>query len=69
MEAQLNARPQEIIEMWMANKTDWIVIDEIQKQPKLLDVVHQGVHSHKIKFALTGSSARKLRRGATPRSI
>lgn len=44
-------------------KTEWVVLDEIQKVPKILDVVHQLIESTKIKFALTGSSARKLKRG------
>jgi predicted AAA+ superfamily ATPase len=39
------------------------VIDEIQKAPKLLDLVHQQIESSRFKFALTGSSARKLRHG------
>lgn len=47
---------------------DWVVIDEIQKQPALLDEVHRMIENPltwgKIKFALTGSSARKLKRGA-----
>lgn len=42
----------------------WIIIDEIQKAPKLLDVVHQLIHTKNLKFALTGSSARKLKRGS-----
>jgi predicted AAA+ superfamily ATPase len=42
---------------------DWVVIDEVQKVPKLLDVVHLEIEKRKIKFALTGSSARKLKRG------
>jgi predicted AAA+ superfamily ATPase len=42
----------------------WIVIDEVQKIPAILDVVHVGIQRHKIKFELTGSSARKLKRGA-----
>lgn len=42
----------------------WIVIDEVQKIPKLLDIVHHLIESKKIKFALSGSSARKLKRGA-----
>ena len=42
----------------------WIVIDEVQKAPKLLDVVHQLIQKKKLKFALTGSSARKLKRGS-----
>jgi len=42
-----------------------VVIDEIQKTPKLLDVVHFLIESKKVpqKFILTGSSARKLKRG------
>ena len=39
-------------------------IDEIQKIPSLLDEVHALIESHKMRFILTGSSARKLRRGA-----
>jgi predicted AAA+ superfamily ATPase len=39
-----------------------VVIDEIQKLPKLLNEVHRLIEEHKIKFLLTGSSARKLRR-------
>jgi predicted AAA+ superfamily ATPase len=39
-----------------------VVIDEIQKLPKLLDEVHRLIEEKQIKFLLTGSSARKLRR-------
>jgi predicted AAA+ superfamily ATPase len=46
------------------NTPDWIIIDEVQKIPKLLDVVHHLIETRKIKFALTGSSARKLKRGS-----
>lgn len=43
-----------------------VVIDEIQKVPALLDVVHQQIESrNQRRFILTGSSARKLRRDAT----
>ncbi|OFZ78903.1 MAG: hypothetical protein A2583_11905 [Bdellovibrionales bacterium RIFOXYD1_FULL_53_11] len=41
----------------------WVVIDEVQKAPKLLDLVHLLIEKHKLKFVLTGSSARKLKRG------
>ena len=41
---------------------DWIIIDEIQKVPQLLDEVHRLIENKKLKFILTGSSARKLRR-------
>lgn len=39
------------------------VIDEVQKIPQLLDEVHWLIENRGIKFALCGSSARKLRRG------
>lgn len=39
-----------------------VVIDEIQKVPLLLDEVHKLIEDEKIKFALTGSSARKLKK-------
>ncbi len=45
-------------------KIDWVVIDEVQKAPKLLDLVHLFIESSSLKFALTGSSARKLKKGS-----
>ncbi len=41
---------------------DWVVIDEIQKIPALLDEVHRLIEEKKFRFVLTGSSARKLKR-------
>jgi uncharacterized protein len=41
-----------------------IVIDEVQKLPSILDEVHRLIHKRKLCFLLTGSSARKLKRGA-----
>jgi len=42
----------------------WIVVDEVQKAPFLLDEVHRQIETHKNRFfALTGSSARKLKKG------
>jgi predicted AAA+ superfamily ATPase len=40
----------------------WICIDEIQKLPSLLDEVHRLMEEKKYQFALSGSSARKLKR-------
>ncbi len=40
----------------------WIVVDEIQRLPGLLNYVHQLIEEKKWKFILTGSSARKLRK-------
>lgn len=48
----------------LKGKIRWVIIDEIQKVPKLLDLVHHHIENSKLKFALTGSSARKLKRGS-----
>lgn len=40
-----------------------VIIDEVQKIPKLLDVVHDLIETTSKKFILTGSSARKLKHG------
>ncbi|MBM3318817.1 MAG: ATP-binding protein [Candidatus Eisenbacteria bacterium] len=40
-----------------------VVIDEIQRLPDLLNEVHRLIESRGVRFLLTGSSARKLRRG------
>ena len=40
-----------------------VVIDEIQRLPELLNEVHRLIEERGIRFLLTGSSARKLRRG------
>ncbi len=45
------------------DKVQYIIIDEIQKLPKLLDIVHQLIESTNKIFIMTGSSARKLKYG------
>jgi len=40
-----------------------VIIDEIQKLPVLLDEVHNLIEEKQLKFILTGSSARKIKRG------
>jgi len=40
-----------------------VVVDEIQRVPELLNVVHRLIEERQILFLLTGSSARKLKRG------
>jgi len=58
--------PHRLIQEWEAlrRKPDWIFIDEIQKVPRLLDVCHLLMERHRQRFILTGSSARKIKRGA-----
>ena len=48
----------------LRNRKAWIIIDEIQKLPELLDEVHALLFEsrHGYRFALSGSSARKLKR-------
>jgi predicted AAA+ superfamily ATPase len=41
----------------------WICIDEVQKTPALLTEVHRLIADRGWRFALSGSSARKLKRG------
>ncbi len=47
-----------------ASPGGWVVVDEVQKLPRLLDEVHGLIADHgtRYRFALSGSSARKLRR-------
>src|SRR5690349_16718835 len=40
-----------------------IIIDEIQKLPKLLNVIHSLIETYDKYFIMTGSSARKLKYG------
>jgi predicted AAA+ superfamily ATPase len=41
---------------------DLVIIDEIQKLPHLLDEIHSLIHRKKLRFILSGSSPRKLKR-------
>lgn len=42
-----------------------VVIDEIQRLPDLLNEVHRLIETRRLRFLLTGSSTRKLRRSGT----
>lgn len=43
----------------------WVVIDEVQRLPGLLNEVHRAMEERRQKFALLGSSARKLKTAGT----
>ena len=62
--AELDARPERLAGIVARQKKPWIIVDEIQKVPALLDEVHRLIESEQQKFVLTGSSARKLKRNA-----
>lgn len=59
-----SARPERLKEAVAGNpEKSPIIIDEIQRVPSLLDVVHQMLEEKKgYRFILTGSSVRKLKR-------
>ena len=61
----LQARPERLKE-WVLGRqgtSGVVVLDEIQRVPEALSVVHQLLFEHpKLTFVLTGSSARKLKR-------
>lgn len=57
------SRPALLRERFAATRHPIIVIDEVQKVPALLDEVHWLIENTAQGFLLTGSSARKLRRG------
>ncbi|MDZ4697807.1 MAG: DUF4143 domain-containing protein [Deltaproteobacteria bacterium] len=59
---ELLANPARLGERIPPGFQGWVVIDEIQKAPAILDEVHRLIETRSIRFALTGSSARKLRR-------
>ncbi len=59
------SNPGYIKEVVTGNKSQYktFVVDEIQKIPQLLDSIHDLIESDKsLRFVLTGSSARKLKR-------
>lgn len=64
-EARFARHPNDLKAMVMAMPSDQkhVVIDEIQKIPKLLDVVHGLIESTDKQFVMSGSSARQLKRG------
>jgi len=63
---RLSSHPGELEAMIDADPAArWIVIDEIQRVPSLLPEVHRLVETRGLRFLLTGSSARTLRRGSS----
>lgn len=58
---QLLARP-ELLESFITPGTHLVILDEIQRIPALLNEVHRLIVNRGIRFALTGSSARSLRK-------
>ncbi|MFH1024637.1 MAG: AAA family ATPase [Planctomycetota bacterium] len=58
-----SSRPERLRERIRAESPRIVIVDEVQKVPEILPVVHQLLESENApRFVLTGSSARKLRR-------
>ena len=58
----LLADPGRLESMIPRDTKNWVILDEVQKVPALLDEVHRLIENRGIKFILTGSSARKLKK-------
>jgi predicted AAA+ superfamily ATPase len=58
---ELLASPRRLGERIAQAHRTWVVIDEIQRIPDLLNEVHRLIEGRRLKFVMTGSSARKLR--------
>jgi predicted AAA+ superfamily ATPase len=62
---RLNLKPSDLEQLIKGSEKyrpeGLIVIDEIQKVPALLDEVHRLIEEERLRFLLTGSSARKLK--------
>ena len=56
LEQQVQALPRTV---------EWILIDEVQRAPRLLDIVHRLIERTEKRFVLACSNSRKLRRGAS----
>jgi len=65
LELQLRQNPRIFWEQILAiRENGTVIVDEIQKIPELLNYVQMGMDQRSIRFILSGSSARKLKRGA-----
>jgi len=62
---KLLSSPERLITYIPKDCSDYIIIDEIQKIPKLLDEVHRLIENYNYHFILTGSSSRKLKKQET----
>jgi len=60
---RLSSAPYELESIIAGDPAGIVVIDEIQRVPELLNEIHRLIESQNLTFLLTGSSARKLRRG------
>lgn len=60
--SMLSAQPDRLENLIPKDFEKWVIVDEVQRVPELLNEVHRLIESRKIRVVLTGSSARSLRR-------
>lgn len=53
------------LELRRQRRGEWIVVDEVQRLPALLNEIHRAIEELGLRFALLGSSARKLKVAGT----
>jgi len=59
----LSQRPTQLRQIIGAQSSNTVVVDEVQKIPHLMDEIHWLMENKDYQFILSGSSARKFRRG------
>ncbi len=59
---EFTADPSRLSDRVPKGFSDWVVIDEIQKVPALLNEVHRLIEQRHLRFVLTRSSARRLKK-------
>jgi len=61
---ELSLHPKRFVER-IGPDISLVIVDEVQKLPRLLDYVHALIEERHIQFVLTGSSARRLKQKGT----
>ena len=59
---KFTSNPSSLENLIPPDYSGWVIIDEIQKVPQLLNEIHRLIEARRAYFILTGSSARALRR-------
>ncbi|MCY4150019.1 MAG: ATP-binding protein [Gammaproteobacteria bacterium] len=59
---EFTADPSRLSDRIPKGFNDWIIVDEVQKVPALLNEVHRLIEQRHLRFVLTGSSARRLKK-------
>jgi len=60
---RLSQKPTQLRQILEAQPAKTVVVDEVQKIPQLMDEVHWLIENRGYRFILSGSSARKFKRG------